>query len=215
MKNRLFYLVGIFFIVACNSNSNNEDKTSSDLPEGKWNGEYMEVDSQEEKDTKRPTKKSNGGEILNLGKVIFKLGNKEMKIVQFDRRKNDITINKGQIAIRIKDANDHHFIIEIHKNLIYKNPEGNYIDIRRIKGDNAPKFSLSYTSDLHDKNQTYQCVKGSLIVKKMNLRSGEVLIEASGDLQNMESLKEGTPQPFEIEIKMNFETVVSTFDPSA
>lgn len=215
MKNRLFYLVGIFFIVACNSNSNNEDKTSDDLPEVKWNGEYIEIDSEEENNTTRPAKKSNGGEILNLGKVIFKLGDKEMKCVQFDRRKNDITINKDQIAIRIKDANDHYFIIGIHKDQIYKNPEGNYIDVRRIKDDNAPKFSLSYITDLRDKNQTYQCVKGALVVKKMNLRSGEVLIEASGDLQNMEDLNEGTPQPFEIEIKMNFETVVSAFDPGS
>lgn len=215
MKSKFIYLLGLFFLAACSSNSESKGDSYEDLPEGKWNGEYMEVESEDDKDKKRPTKKSNGGEVLNLGKVVYSIENEEEEISQFDKRKNDITINENQIVIRIKDVNDRYFLIGIHKDDIYKNPEGKYVDAGSKKGDNDPTFTLGYITDLKDRNQTNQCKNGTLEVKKMNLKSGEVLIEAQGEFQNIEELKEGTSIPFEIVIKMRFETVVSAFNPNS
>lgn len=214
MKSKFIYLLGLFFLGACSGNSESEGDSYEDLPEGKWNGEYIEVESDDDKEKKRPTKKSNGGELLNLGKVSYIIGENEEEIILFDKRKNDLTINENLITIRIKDANDRFFLINIHKDQVYKNPEGKYIDIRRKKDDNDPMFSLSYVTDLDDRNQTFQCTKGSLEVKKMNLKSGEVLIKSQGELQNMKDIQEGTTKPFEVEIKMHFETVVSAFNPN-
>lgn len=213
MKGKFIYLLGLFFLAACGS-SESEGESHEDLPEGKWNGEYMEIESDEDDDKKRPSKKSNGGEVLNLGKVVYTIGDKEEEITQFDKRKNDITINENQIVIRIKDVNERYFFIGIHKDQIYKNPEGGYIDIRRKKDDTDPMFSLSYVADIEDKNKTFQCTKGLLEVKKMNLKSGEVFITANGEVQNMKDLQNGNSSPFDIEIKMHFETVVSAFNPN-
>ncbi|HAW79586.1 MAG TPA: hypothetical protein DCX27_07645 [Balneola sp.] len=214
MKSRLFYLIGVFFIVACNSNTNNEDKTSDGLPEGKWNGEYMEVDTEVKKDLKRPTKKSNGGEILNLGTVTYTINDEEGKIIHFNKRKNDLIINENNVTLRITDANNRYFLIGIHKDKIYKNPEGKYINSSSKKNDGDPAFSISYITSLDDESPTYQCTKGSLEVKKMNLKSGEVNIEAKGEFLNMKNVVDSSPLPFEIEIKMRFETVIGAFNQS-
>lgn len=214
MKSKLVYLLGLFLIVSCNNNSENDEKANEDLPKGKWNGEYMEVESEDDENKKRPSKKSNGSEILNLGKVVYTIGEKEEEIIQFDKRKNDITINKNQIAIRIKDANERYFLIGLHKNEIFKNPEGKYIDVANQKKKNDPKFTLSYIADSDYMNQTYQCIQGTLEVKTLDFKSGEALISAKGKLQNRKDLKEGTSSPFQIDIKMNFETVVSAFNPN-
>jgi hypothetical protein len=214
MKSKFIYLLGFVFLAACSDNSETEGGSHEYLPEGKWNGEYMEVESEDNKDKNRPTKKSNGGEILNLGKVVYTVNEKEEKIIHFDKRKNDITINENQITIRIKDANERFFLIGIHKDEIYKNPEGKYIDIRRKKDDTDPMFSLRYITDLDDRNQTYQCTKGTLEVKKLNFKSGEVFIKSQGELQNMKDIQEGTKEPFEVEIKMHFESVVGAFNPN-
>lgn len=214
MKSKFIYLLGLFFLVACSNNNESEGDSYEDLPEGKWNGEYMEVESEDDKDKKRPTKKSNGGEVLNLGKVVYSIENKKEEISQFDKSKNDITINENQIVIRIKDVNDRHFLIGIHKDDIYKSPEGKYVDAGNKKGDNDPIFTLGYITDLKDRNKTNQCKKGTLEVKKMNLKSGEVLIEAQGEFQNIKNMKEGTSRPFEVEIDMDFETVVGAFNPN-
>lgn len=212
MKSKLVYLLGLFLIVACN-NSESQQKSIEDLPEGKWNGEYMEVESEEE-GKKRPSKKSNGGEILNLGTVTYSIGDEEEEIIHFDKRKNDLVINENQIAIRIKDANDRFFLIGIHKDQIYKNPEGKYIDLSSKKNDKDPAFSISYINEIDNENQTFQCTKGVLVVNKMNLKSGEVNMEAKGEIINMKNVVNGTPSPFELNIKMRFETVVGAFNPA-
>jgi hypothetical protein len=213
MKYIFLVLFGLL-IFACSDNTENQEESYEDLPEGKWNGEYMEVESEDDEDQKRPTKKSNGSEVLNLGKVIYSIGEKEDEITLFDKRKNDITINKNQIAIRIKDVNERFFLIGVYKNEIYKNPEGSYIDVANKKNDVDPSFNLGYITDLDDRNQTYQFKNGTLVVKKMNFKSGEVLLTAKGEMMNIKDIKEGTSRPFEIEVKMNFETVVSAFNPS-
>lgn len=213
MRSTFIYLLGLFFIFACSSNSESEENTHEDLPEGKWNGEYMEVESKEEKDSKRPTKKSNGSEILNLGTVTYTISDEEGKIIHFDKRKNDLIINKNQITIRIKDANERFFVIGIHKDKIYNNPEGKYSGIGSMKDDGDPMFSISYITDLEG-GQTFQCTKGTLHVKEMNFKSGEVEIEAKGELLDMRKITDRNPLPFEIAIKMQFETVVSAFNPS-
>jgi lipopolysaccharide export LptBFGC system permease protein LptF len=212
MRNAFIYLLGLLLIASCTDNSEQEGKSLEDLPEGKWNGEYMEVESEDE-DKKRPSKKSNGSEILNLGKVVYTIGENKDDIIQFDKRKNDITINENQIAIRIKDANDRFFLIGLHKDQIFKNPEGKYIDVANQK-NNAPKFSLNFQADSDSMNNNFQCTEGTLKVKKLNLKSGEVLISAEGKLQNLKDLQEGTSQPFQIDINMTFETVVSAFNPN-
>jgi lipopolysaccharide export LptBFGC system permease protein LptF len=213
MKYIFLVLFGLL-IFACSDNTENQEESYEDLPEGKWNGEYMEVESEDDEDQKRPTKKSNGSEVLNLGKVIYSIGEKEDEITLFDKRKNDITINKNQIVIRIKDANERYFLIGIHKNEIYKNPEGKYVSAGNKKTDDDPMFTITYMPDLKDMLNAYQLKDGMLEVKKMNLKSGEVLLSAKGELMTIKDIKEGTSSPFEIEVKMNFETVVSAFNPA-
>jgi hypothetical protein len=213
MQGKFIYLLGLFLLVSCADNSENEGESFEDLPEGKWNGEYMEVESDEPSDKKRPTKKSNGGEILNLGKVVYSIGDDIEEITLFDKRKNDIIINEDQIAIRIKDANERFFLIRIHKDEIYKNPIGKYQDAKSVKSDKQPRFTLTYSSDLSGKQETYHLKSGALEVEKMSFTLGDVLMKVKGEVLNLKDIQEGTTQPFEMEVKMNFETIVSAFNP--
>jgi hypothetical protein len=213
MKSKFLFFLGVLFFAVCSGCSENENESDEDLPEGKWNGEYMEVESEEDEDKKRPSKKSNGSEILNLGTVTYTISDEEGKIIYFEKRKNDLIINENQITIRIKDANDRFFLIGLHKDKIYKNPEGKYIDASSKKDDEDPHFSISYIADLEE-GLTFQCTKGTLEVKEMNFKSGKVDIEAKGEFLNMKNVIDGNPLPFELKIKMRFETVVSAFNPN-
>lgn len=215
MQNKFIYILGLFLLASCAGDSENEGQSFEDLPEGKWNGEYMEIESEEKDDKKRRSKKSDGGELLNLGKVVYSIGEKSEEITLFDKRKNDIIINKDQIAIRIKDVNERFFLIGIHKDEIYKNPKGKYLDAESVKSDNEPRFTLTYSSDLKGEQVTYHLKSGTLEVEKMSLTLGDVLMKVKGEVMNLKDVQNGTTQPFEMEVKMNFETIVSAFNPNA
>jgi len=193
MRSIFIYLLGLFLIASCADNSEQEGESFDDLPEGKWNGEYMEVESDEPDDKKRPSKKSHGGELLNLGKVVYSIGDNSEKITLFDKRKNDIIINEDQIAIRIKDANERFFLIGIHKDEIYKNPIGKYQDGESAKSDKQPKFTLIYSSDLSGKQETYHLKSGALEVEKMSFTLGDVLMKVKGEVLNLKDIKKEQP----------------------
>lgn len=210
MKYNLIYLLG-FFLVACSGNTDNEKESYDDLPDGKWNGEYMEVETDDsEEDKKKPSKKSQGSEYLNLGKVTFKIGDKSDKISLFNKRKNDIIINKNKISIRVNDANDQSFKIVLFKDKIYENPKGKYAIVPQNKENNRG-VSILYTDNLSDENNTYEFIKGSADVKQLKFKSGKFVFTLKGKAKNTKS---GETTPVELDIDMRFETVVSAFNPN-
>ena len=213
IRSKFIYLLGLLIVASCSSNSENEGDSYDDLPEGEWNGEYMEVKTEDEDDKKGRSKKSIGGEFLNMGKATYSIGDKAEEITLFDKGKTDITINEDQIAIRIKDANDKFFFIGIHKDNIYKNPQGKYVYPANAKSNQDPKFTLSYTTGSKSEQETYQLKSGTLNIEKMSFTLGEVKMMAKGEILNLKNVQNGTPQPFEMEVEILFETIVSAFNP--
>lgn len=213
IRSKFIYLLGLFLLASCNSNSENQGESYDDLPEAEWNGEYMEVKTKDGKDKKGRSKKSIGGEFLNMGKATYSIGDKAEEITLFDKGKTDITINEDQIAIRIKDANDKSFFIGIHKANIYKNPEGKYTFAANAKNSKDAKFTLSYTTGSKSEQETYQLKSGTLTIEQMSFTLGEVKMKAKGELLNLKNIQTGTPEPFEMEVEILFETIVSAFNP--
>lgn len=210
MKKNLIFFLGLFFI-ACSGNNKKDNELDSELLEGQWNGEYVEVrgENPEENEKKRPSKKSQGSEYLNLGKVTFEIGGNSNKISFFNKRKNDVVINENKISIRVNDANDQSFKIILFKDKIFENPRGKYaVVVENKKCKNG--VSIVYTNNLTDKNTTYEFIKGSAEVNQLKFDSGEFVFTVKGTAKNIDS-EEITP--IELDIDMRFETVVSAFNP--
>ena len=61
--------------------------------------------------------------------------------------------------------------------------------------------------------ETYQLKSGTLNIEKMSFTLGEVKMMAKGEILNLKNVQNGTPQPFEMEVEILFETIVSAFNP--
>src|SRR5690554_7175320 len=102
MKKIAFLISGIFFISSCTSEqkiegenvaSQKEEVTTAaekadDLPEAKWNGEYLKVVDGDEPKIKR---KSQGSDFYSMGNVSLIIEGDSIKFKLFERKKNVLT----------------------------------------------------------------------------------------------------------------------------
>src|SRR5699024_10061771 len=106
---RVFLGSGILFFLLINfscTNDAKQEKTDSpemeevkpisvdSLPEGKWNGEYIKIENDEEK---KKRKRSRGGQFYSMGKTKFSIGSAEFDIKTYDKNGMSLTFTTRSI----------------------------------------------------------------------------------------------------------------------
>ncbi|MDX1652973.1 MAG: hypothetical protein R3277_10805 [Brumimicrobium sp.] len=206
----VFIVVGLLGIIAVSCRENTPvDAEASDQEKGVWNGEYLKIE--EADSVKKATKKSYGSEVLNLGKVNYTLGGEENAITQFPKNKNDITLFRDKIVIRIGGTEGESFFMTFLKANIYKAAEGEYNLLSTQKTKEKQVFTMSYVAP----QQANPCMlkEGKALIREFNPRLGRIVLSVSGNCMRSKDLMDQFSEEIILQVNMNFETVVSSFNP--
>lgn len=213
MKEILFIMLCVA-VFACKNDSDSQKKSSSkkitvdSLPDGEWNGEYIEVtDSLAEE--KKPKKKSHGAEYFNMGTVEVTVDEKTFSIDLFEQKKNHLTINRNSLVMRIKSAQRDYLSIQLKKPDILTDPTGEYkID---ADGSKPTSSALDFNRLALDDQTMVTMVSGKTTVESFSPRLGKIVLKAEGMFED----KEGNKHPGTVKVNMRFESVVSTYNPNS
>ncbi|GEM_PF-2302203 len=209
---RLIFLVAIAVFCACDNEGEKEKEqevmTTDQLPEGEWNGEYVEVkDTVAEK--KKPKKKSKGSAYFSMGMVEVEADTMHFSIDLFDQKKNYVTISENSLMMRIKSAQRDFLVIQLKKSNIVGNYAGTYPIDR--DGKKMPSSAIDFNR-LASKNQLQlTMVSGSTELESFSPRLGKAVLQAKGTFEDAS----GNTFPGSVNVDMRFESVVSSYNPNS
>lgn len=209
---KVMFIFTIATLFACKSESENttdqEIKTSVDqLPEGEWNGEYIEIKDTLD-DDKKPKKKSKGADYFNMGTVKVTIDTAEFSIDLFDQKKNHLTINRNSLMMRIKSAQRDFISITIKKPDVLNNPVRSYtID---ADGSKPTSSAIDFSRLLIDEPLMLTMVSGTTTLEEFSAGLGKVVLKAEGKFKD----EKGELHDGKVIVNMRFESVVSTYNPN-
>lgn len=211
MKNLTVLLIVSFALVACNNVSTEskssvlddvEETTVDSLPEGKWNGEYLKIESE---DGPKRKKKSLGSEFYSMGSGHFLIDNDSIPFKLFEKKKNVLSFNNGAITALVKNAFKDGFKIVFKKDKIVNNSKDVYsVDPEGVKNKSV---SMTFQTIVSDKAVALTLIKGTVELLDFNPRLANLEFNITdGVLQD----EEGTTYKISGRIKMRFEQAVMT-----
>ena len=208
---KVFILMLVVAATSCDNQQTTEkvEQTTVDsLPEGEWNGEYIEV-KDSVADEKKPKRKSNGSEYYNMGKVEVTVDTVEFSIDLFDRRKNHITIAENSLSMRIKSAQQDYLSIKVAKPGIVSNYPGVYeID---PDGKKSMYSAIDFNRLSSENRMNVTMISGETTLESFSPRLGKVILTAEGTFKD----RDGNTFPGKVNINMRFESVVSNYNPNS
>jgi hypothetical protein len=215
MKVTIYFALNSLLLFSCNGEQSSENAqqqkettTVEDLPEGKWNGEYMKItDSLAEENM--PKKKSKGASYFNMGSVKVNIDTMEFSIDLFDQKRNHISLSKDGMIIRIKSAQRDFISIQLKKPNIMGNYSGNYPVDHEL---NLPIASaVTFSQITVDNKQEYTLMSGTTIVEHFSTKRGKLVLEAQGKFED----SKGNVASGSIKIDMVIESIVSAYNPNS
>ncbi|HZH85725.1 MAG TPA: hypothetical protein VFD77_00315 [Brumimicrobium sp.] len=211
MRSLALLIGSIFLFFSCqneeeqknlNEVNNKENQESVDgLPEGKWNGEYMKIDDDDEPKIK---KKSLGSEFFSMGSLKLKIGDDSVDFNLFERQKNILTFTNGSITAFIKSAFNEDVHLYFKKNDIVIHHKGKYKADPSGKANNSVKMTIKSGEVIQQKEYTLE--SGEVEILHFSPRLGTLEAKING----MFSSKNGKKQKGEGTIKINFEGAIMT-----
>lgn len=213
MKNLTVLLMVLFALVACTTNSKEENSIDSEdietttvdsLPEGKWNGEYLKIEREEGLKRK---KQSLGSEFYSMGSGHFLIDTDSIHFKLFEKKKNVLSFNNGSITALVKNAFNDGFKVVFKKDKIVNNSKGNYsVDKNGLKDKSV---NMTFQTVLDGKAMELTLINGSVELIDFNPRLANLEFKISnGVLQN----EEGIEHKMNGSIKMRFEHAVMTLE---
>jgi len=211
MKKIAFLISGIFFISSCTSEqkiegenvaSQKEEVTTAaekadDLPEAKWNGEYLKVVDGDEPKIKR---KSQGSDFYSMGNVSLIIEGDSIKFKLFERKKNVLTFTTERINAFIKSAFNEDVHLTFKKTDIVTQHKGEY------KADPTGKSMNSVKMTVISGEKEYSLQDGVVEIISFSPRLGTLELKIDGTFK----AKDGSKKQGKGAIKMNFEHAVMT-----
>lgn len=214
MKNAFFILFTMAFFFSCTNEKATDEKTTENdnksasevttvdsLPDAKWNGEYMKIDSAEKKENKR---KSRGSEFYSMGSVKLSIGDKAHDITVFERKKNGLTFTTESIQAFITSAYNENIKIRFNKQKIVTEHRVKYTADPTEQANQS--FSMTINMGDQEKDQEYRMEKGTAEILDFSPRTGVLHVMFEGTFTD----KDGNKQKGKGAIKMNFEGAVMT-----
>ncbi len=202
MRQLVFIIGGIILFYSCqnkeqNNDGNKEVMTLDSLPNAKWNGEYMKIESSDEPDIKT---KSSGSEIYNMGKVELKIADKEFEFIDFIRNKNVLSFSKNSITAFITNGKSEQIQLNFKKNEILSKYKGQYTI------GSSPFFSMQVTVKEEGEFMRYTLENGEAEIVKFSPQVGNFVIHLKGIFVD----KNNGKHKGHADIKMKFENVAMT-----
>lgn len=209
---KVIFIFTIATLFACKSESENTtdqevETTVDQLPEGEWNGEYIEIKDTLDED-KKPKKKSKGADYFNMGTVKVTMDTAEFSIDLFDQKKNHLTINRNSLMMRIKSAQRDFISITIKKPDVLNNPVRSYtID---PDGSKPTSSAIDFSRLSIDEPLMLTMVSGTTTLEEFSAGLGKVVLKAEGKFKD----EKGELHDGKVIVNMRFESVVSTYNPN-
>jgi hypothetical protein len=217
LKVAICFALTSFLLFSCSGEQSDENgqqqeeketTTVEDLPEAKWNGEYMKInDSLAEEN--RPKKKSKGASYFNMGTVLVNIDTMEFSIDLFDQKRNHISLSKDRMSIRIKSAQRDFISIQLKKPNIMGDYSGKYPADNDLNLPVASAVNFSQISV--DNKREYTLVSGTTNVEHFSTKRGKLVLEVQGKFEDAK----GNKQSGTIKIDMVIESIVSTYNPNS
>jgi hypothetical protein len=217
MKITIYFALASFLLFSCsgeqsNVNSEKEEEkkltTVEDLPEGKWNGEYIKItDSLAEENM--PKKKSKGASYFNMGTVKVNIDTMQFSIDLFDQKRNHISLSKDGMIIRIKSAQRDFIAIQLKKPNIMGDFSGNYPVDNDL--DLSVASAVNFSQITVDNKQEFTLMSGTTSVEHFSTNRGKLVLMARGKFED----SNGNLTAGSIEIDMVIESIVSTYNPNS
>ena len=211
LKRGFIVLLGMgIFLVSCRSNEASE--TSSEkvkithydsLPEGKWNGEYIEIVDEDRPEIKR---KSLGSDFYNMGKAHIEIDGDSLDFRTFEKKRNVLSFTKTRIKAFIQNAFNERVVIQFNKKGIDTNFKGKYKGA--MNNDGNQTFTLTVFKNVDGKEVEYQLQSGSAELIDFQPRLGNFEFTVKGRLIS----EEGTELPIEVDINIRFEEAIMMVD---
>lgn len=198
MKKVVFLFFASAVLFACQNDKNTisntideevEALTLDSLPEGKWNGEYMKVEAEED-DVKKPKRKGFGSDIYSMGKVNIYMEQDTVLFQIFERRKNVMTFTTQKVRAFIRSAFNEDIHLTFTKDKIVTSPNAKYNADPSGEKNNGVKMTIKAL--VNDEIEEYTFTNGYIQITTFDPNLGNLVAEIKGEFENSKGEKQKT-----------------------
>lgn len=189
MKKIVILSLGIILFSSCQQGNEEQQYQKEDLesdveiitvdslPDAKWNGEYMKIESQDrEKGTRR---QSYGADMYNMGTMkIFLNGKDTINFSIYERRKNVLTFNSSNLRLFIRSAFEEDVHLHFQKNNIVTQAKGKY-KVDPTQQANNSVFMRIYAT-VGDEKKEFTMQKGEIEIKNFDVQLSRIELALEG-----------------------------------